>query len=282
MTVEPDLLDADGISRIVRLALDEDVGSGDLTAALLSDTETTARIVCRDEAIICGRPWFDRVFDMLDPAIRIDWLVREGERAGPGQVICQLAGRARPLVTGERTALNFLQTLSGVATLTRQYVTAVQGLGTRILDTRKTLPGLRKAQKYAVRCAGGHNHRIGLYDGILIKENHILAAGSLCAALEKARAQAPADCLLEVEVEDMDQLREAVACQAGRVLLDNFPFDLLPAAVTIAGDHVETEVSGNVTLDNVRRIAETGVDYISIGALTKNVTAIDLSMRFID
>ena len=273
--------DGEEIRRIVQQALDEDIGTGDLTASLLPETKTTARVVCREEAIICGRYWFDMVFELLDPAIQVTWLLQEGERAGPGQVVCQLVGNARPLVTGERTALNFLQTLSGVASLTRQYVNAVRGTGVRVLDTRKTLPGLRKAQKYAVRCGGGHNHRIGLYDGILIKENHIHAAGSLCTALEQARRLAPAGCMIEVEVEDMEQLKEAVACHATRVLLDNFPFELLPAAVTVTGEAVETEVSGNVSLDNIRQIAETGVDYISVGALTKNVTAIDLSMRLV-
>lgn len=276
------LLDDADITRMVRIALDEDIGTGDLTAALLSDEESTARVVCRDEAIICGRQWFDKVFSILDSGIQIDWLIQEGERAGPGQTICQLRGPARALVSGERTALNFLQTLSGVATLTRQYANAVTGTKARILDTRKTLPGLRKAQKYAVSCGGGYNHRIGLYDGILIKENHIHAAGSVCVALDLARSQAKPGCMIEVEVEDLDQLRDAVACHATRVLLDNFPIELLPAAVTEAGSDVETEVSGNVSLENIREIAETGVDYISVGALTKNVHAIDLSMRFVN
>jgi nicotinate-nucleotide pyrophosphorylase (carboxylating) len=275
-----ELLDDAEITRTVRFALDEDIGSGDLTAALLPDDSAAARVVCRDVAIICGHYWFDKVFALLDPDIQIDWLVQEGEQVGPAQTICQLKGMARALVTGERTALNFLQTLSGVATCVRQYVNAVEGTGVRVLDTRKTLPGLRKAQKYAVRCAGGHNHRIGLYDGILIKENHIQAAGSVCAALEQARSQAAEGCLIEVEVENLDQLREAVACQATRVLLDNFPAEMLPVAVAIAGDAVETEVSGNVSLTNIRELALSGVDYISVGALTKNVTAVDLSMRF--
>jgi len=277
-----DLLDDSDITRTVRIALDEDIGSGDLTATLLPDEEATARVVCRDEAIICGRHWFDKVFAILDPDIQVDWLIQEGERAGPGQTICQLRGKARALVSGERTALNFLQTLSGVATLVRQYVNAVQGTHTRVLDTRKTLPGLRKAQKYAVCCGGGYNHRIGLYDGILIKENHIHAAGSVCAALQQARSQASQGCMIEVEVEDMDQLREAIDCKATRVLLDNFPVELLPAAVTEAGNELETEVSGNVDLANIREIADTGVNYISVGALTKNITAIDLSMRFVN
>lgn len=278
----PDLLDDADITRTVRIALDEDIGSGDLTAALLPAEEATARVVCRDEAVICGRPWFDKVFDMLDSGIQIDWLIQEGDRAGPGQTLCQLKGASRALVAGERTALNFLQTLSGVATLVRQYVNAVEGTNTRVLDTRKTLPGLRKAQKYAVSCGGGYNHRIGLYDGILIKENHIHAAGSICAALGQARNQAEPGCMIEVEVEDLDQLQDAIGCHAKRVLLDNFPIELLPAAVTEAGSEVKTEVSGNVSLANIREIAETGVDYISVGALTKNIHAIDLSMRFIN
>jgi nicotinate-nucleotide pyrophosphorylase (carboxylating) len=276
------LLDDSEITKTVHAALDEDVGSGDLTAALLLDEPTTARVISREEAVICGRPWFDKVFHLLDQSIQIDWLIQEGERAGPGQTLCQLNGSSRALVTGERTALNFLQTLSGVATTVRLHVNEVRGTRTRILDTRKTLPGLRKAQKYAVRCGGGYNHRIGLYDGILIKENHIHAAGSLCSALEQARKNADPECMIEVEVENLEQLHEAIECRASRVLLDNFPLEMLPVAVTQAGDVVETEVSGNVILENLAQIAATGVDYISVGALTKNIRAIDLSMRFIN
>lgn len=276
------LLDDEEITKLVQAALDEDIGPGDLTAELLPDEQSSARVISREEAIICGRPWFDRVFSLLDPSIHIDWLVQEGERAGPGQTLCQLKGSSRSLVTGERAALNFLQTLSGVATTVRHYVNELGGTGTRILDTRKTLPGLRKAQKYAVRCGGGYNHRIGLYDGILIKENHILAAGSVCEALERARSKAGPHVLVEVEVENIDELKQAVDCHANRVLLDNFPLDMLPVAVTLAGEDVETEVSGNVKLESVAEIAATGVDYISVGALTKNVKAIDLSMRFIN
>jgi nicotinate-nucleotide pyrophosphorylase (carboxylating) len=276
-----ELLVDEEIEATVRNALAEDVGTGDLTAALVPQQAAVARVVCREDAIICGRPWFDRVFQLLDPSIDIDWLHAEGERAGPGQTICQLHGPARPILTAERTALNFLQTLSGVATTTHQYVTAVAGTTCRILDTRKTLPGLRKAQKYAVTCGGGTNHRIGLYDAILIKENHIHAAGSVCAALRQALALAPDGMMVEIEVEDLAQLQEAIDCGASRVLLDNFPTQQLPVAVAMAGDKVQTELSGNVTLETIAELARSGVDYISVGALTKHVRAVDFSMVFI-
>lgn len=283
MGVSPNLalLDAEEITATVQRALDEDIGSGDLTAGLLHGDLASARVICREEAILCGRPWFDRVFQQLDPDVSIDWLHRDGERIGPGQVVCQLSGPDRVLVTGERTALNFLQTLSGVATVTYQYALAIKGTGARLLDTRKTIPGLRKAQKYAVSCGGGHNHRVGLYDAVLIKENHIQAAGSVCRALELACARVGPDILVEIEVEDMEQLRQAITCGAKRVLLDNFPLQLLPAAVAEAGAGVETEVSGNVDLDTIRAVAECGVDYISVGALTKHVRATDYSLRIV-
>ena len=274
------LLNSAEITATVRIALEEDIGSGDLTAELVSDRAASAQVICRQQAIICGRPWFDVCFSQVDPAVGIEWVIEEGQQVENDDVICKLQGPARALLTAERTALNFLQTLSGVATMTRKYVNAVEGTGCRILDTRKTLPGLRKAQKYAVSCGGGHNHRIGLYDAILIKENHIAAAGSVCEALQQAYASAPPGMLVEIEVENLRQLQQAVECGAKRVLLDNFTINELPEAVKIAGDRVETEVSGNVTLDNVRDIADCGVNYVSIGALTKNIQAIDFSLLF--
>ena len=274
------LLDSSEITATVQIALDEDIGSGDLTAGLVSDRTALAQVICRQQAVICGRPWFERCFSLLDTGVEIDWMVDEGDQIANNTVVCQLQGPARSLLTAERTALNFLQTLSGVATATRDYVNAVEGTGCRILDTRKTLPGLRKAQKYAVSCGGGHNHRIGLYDAILIKENHIAAAGSVCQALQLAYASAAPGMLVEIEVETLSQLAQAVDCGARRVLLDNFTISDLPEAVKIAGDRVETEVSGNVTLKNVGTIADCGVNFVSIGALTKNIKATDFSLLF--
>jgi len=274
------LLNDAEIDATVRVALDEDIGSGDLTASLLSDEQASAKLICRDNAVISGRPWFDRCFYFLDESVSINWLMDEGAHAQSNDVVCQIQGPARTILTAERTALNFLQTLSAVATTTRQYVDAVQGTGCRILDTRKTLPGLRKAQKYAVSCGGGHNHRIGLYDAILIKENHIHTAGSVCQALELARKAIDSDVLIEIEVENLDQLSQAIECGAKRVLLDNFSLSDLPEAVKMAGETVETEVSGNITLDNIKSVAACGVNYVSIGALTKNVQAIDFSLLF--
>lgn len=278
--INTDLLKTDEIISTVSIALDEDVGSGDLTANLISDRQSTAKLICRDEAVLCGRPWFDLCFSLLDESVSIDWLKEEGELVHSNDIICHIQGPARSILTSERTALNFLQTLSGVATTTKQYVDAVAGTGCRILDTRKTLPGLRKAQKYAVSCGGGHNHRIGLYDAVLIKENHIHAAGSICRALELAREAVDSCVLIEIEVEDLAQLQQAIECGAERVLLDNFSLASLPQAVKLAGNSVETEVSGNVTLDNLSDIAHSGINFVSIGALTKNVRAIDLSLLF--
>lgn len=274
------LLNTDEIIATVRVALDEDIGSGDLTANLLSDRQASAELICREDAIISGRPWVDRSFSLLDASVSLDWQQDEGEQVHSGQVICQIRGPARSILTAERTAINFLQTLSGVATTTRRYVDAVAGTGCRILDTRKTLPGLRKAEKYAVSCGGGLNHRIGLYDAVLIKENHIHSAGSVCQALELANRAVGPGVLIEIEVEDLAQLGQAIECGAKRVLLDNFPVNLLAEAVKLADGRAETEVSGNVTLENVYDVANSGINYVSIGALTKNVCAIDFSLLF--
>ncbi len=242
-----------------------------------------ASIIAREPCTIAGSPWVDEVFRQLHAEVMIDWYVRDGQAAETDDVICKLVGPARALLSGERTALNFLQTLSGTATTTATYVAAIGGTGARILDTRKTLPGLRLAQKYAVRMGGGHNHRHGLYDAILIKENHVKSAGSITAALATAKQDA-GDILVETEVESLEELEEALAAGCGRILLDNFSHDDLRAAVKInaaRGDaRAELEASGNLSLDTVRDVAKTGVDFISIGALTKNVRAIDLSMLF--
>jgi len=268
----------------VARALAEDVGAGDLTAALVpAQRRGRATVITREPAVLCGQPWFDEVFRQLDPTVTVTWDADEGAGVVAGQRLCRLTGPARSLLTGERTALNFLQTLSGTASLTRRYVEQVAGLPCRILDTRKTLPGLRRAQKYAVRCAGGSNHRMGLYDGILVKENHIIAAGSIAAAVTAAR-QAGADVAVEVEVESLDELRQALDAGADMALLDEFSLEDLRAAVALNRAHgrgpIKLEASGNVTLESLRPIAETGVDFVSIGSLTKHLRAVDLSMRF--
>ncbi|MQP76921.1 carboxylating nicotinate-nucleotide diphosphorylase [Stenotrophomonas sp. MYb238] len=267
----------------VARALAEDIGSGDVTAALLPDTADSAYLLCKQEAVIAGRPWFDATHRALDPQVRIDWRVSEGERVPAGTVLATLQGRSRALVSAERTSLNFMQTLSATATTTARHVSAVAGTGARILDTRKTLPGLRLAQKYAVRCGGGDNHRIGLFDMVMLKENHIRAAGSLTAAVRAARAQQPGLPLV-VEVEDLAQLEEALAAGCDRVLIDDFTPAMRRDAVRIAalrppGKRIPLEVSGSVGLDGLRAIAEDGVDCISIGGLTKHVQAIDLSLK---
>ena len=272
------------IAPTVAAALAEDIGGGDLTAALIDEDEVVgATIIARESLVLAGHPWATEVFRQLDERILVDWYVEDGQRAETDDVICKLVGPARPLLSGERTALNFLQTLSGTATVTAEYVAAIAGTRARVLDTRKTLPGLRQAQKYAVRCGGGHNHRVGLYDAILIKENHVRGAGSITEALRRALATA-ADVLVEVEVESLDELREALDAGAGRILLDNFSLDDMREAVAINAGYgyvaAELEASGNVSLETIREIAETGVDYISTGAITKNVRAIDLSMLF--
>lgn len=268
----------------VALALAEDVGAGDLTAALVpASRPARATVITREAAVLCGRPWVDEVFRQLDPSVKVEWEVREGAEVAPAQRLLRLSGPARSLLTGERTALNFLQTLSGTATTTRRWVEIVAGLPCRVLDTRKTLPGLRRAQKYAVRCGGGSNHRMGLYDGILIKENHIMAAGSIAAAVAAARTSG-ASVPVEVEVEGLDELRETLDAGADMALLDEFSLEDLRAAVALNRAHargsIKLEASGNVTTETLRPIAETGVDFVSIGSLTKHLRAIDLSMRF--
>lgn len=264
----------------VRRALAEDFGSGDVTADLIdAGAAMRARIVCRERAVIAGIAWAQACFAARDPGVDIEWRCVDGERVDADAVLCRIRGNARALVGAERCALNFLQTLSATATATRSYVDAVAGTRARILDTRKTLPGLRLAQKYAVRCGGGVNHRIGLFDAILVKENHIAAAGGIAPAIAAARARHP-DLLLEVEVESLDELAQAQRAGADRVLLDDFTPAMLREAVALAAGRIPLEVSGSVDLARVRGIAECGVDYISVGALTKHIHAIDLSMRF--
>lgn len=264
-------------------ALAEDIGDGDVTAALLPDAGDRACLLCKQDAVIAGRPWFDACHQALDPQVRIDWRIHEGQPVAAGTVLATLQGRSRSLVSAERTSLNFLQTLSATATTTARYVAAVAGTGARILDTRKTLPGLRLAQKYAVRCGGGANHRVGLFDAVMLKENHIRAAGSIDAAVQAARAQRPALPLI-VEVESLDELREALQAGCDRILIDDFDAATRREAVRIAASapfdrRIPLEVSGSVDLAGVRAIAEDGVDFISIGALTKHVQAIDLSLK---
>jgi nicotinate-nucleotide pyrophosphorylase (carboxylating) len=267
----------------VARSLAEDVGSGDVTAALVAPgTRAVATLLTREAAVLCGTPWVDETFRQLDPAVRVTWRFGEGDKVAANTVLCDITGPARAILTGERTALNFLQTLSGTATATRRYVDAVAGTGCQILDTRKTLPGLRLAQKYAVRSAGGRNHRIGLYDRVLVKENHIVAAGGIAAALAQARAQAPG-IPVEIEVETLDEFREALAAQPDVIMLDEFAEAAMREAVALnraAGAVVKIEASGGVDLDSVRRIAATGVDHISVGSLTKHLHATDLSLRF--
>ena len=269
------------IERNVSAALEEDVSTGDLTAGLIPAAEiATARIITRADITVCGTAWADACFRRLDASMKIEWSCADGTPLEAGQTLCTLSGSARALLTGERTALNFLQLLSGIATTTRRYVDAVEGTRAKILDTRKTLPGLRVAQKYAVLSGGGTNHRMGLYDAILIKENHIAAAGGVAAAMKTALAAAPPGVWIQVEVETLDQLQIALDAGARLILLDNMDTAQMRAAVAYTAGRAELEASGGVTLDNVRQIAETGVDRISIGSLTKDVRAADLSMRF--
>lgn len=268
------------IDRNVSAALVEDIGGGDLTALLTpGGHQSTGTVISREEAVLAGQAWFDACFLQLDRAADIEWMANDGERIAPGQTICEIRADTRALLTAERTALNFLQLLSGTATTTRRYVDAIAGTGSRIVDTRKTLPGLRLAQKYAVRCGGGSNHRLGLYDGILIKENHIIAAGGIPPALDQARHLASGDTFIQVEVETLEQLTEALDCGATMILLDNMDLDQMREAVAINAGRAEIEASGGVRLETVRAIAETGVDRISIGGLTKDLRAIDLSLR---
>lgn len=276
----PNLPNTDDITEVVRRALVEDIGSGDITSTLLpADSSADATLISRENAVLCGGPWFDEVFRQLDDRIKTSWEVTDGTDIIPNQVICRITGPAPAMLTGERTALNFLQTLSGTATLARTYANEVRGTKTRVLDTRKTIPGLRIAQKYAVRCGGCHNHRLGLYDGILIKENHILAAGSLPMAVRLAREKNPG-IPVEVEVESLEECQEALANGADIILLDNFDVKEIEEAVRVNAGRAKLEISGGVELQALRRLAETGVDYISIGALTKHIRAVDLSLRF--
>jgi len=262
----------------IQVFLDEDIGSGDITAAMIPETMSAqAQVITRETMVVCGQAWFNAIFTSLDTNVKIIWEVADGDRVNAGTLLCTLVGNARALLTGERTALNLLQTLSATATIARQYADAVAGTGCKVLDTRKTLPGLRKAQKYAVVCGGCHNHRMGLYDGVLIKENHIIAAGSITKAVRLARLHSAAQ--VEIEVESLQELAEALAAKPERIMLDNFTLIDLQTAVALTARTVALEASGNINLANIRLIAETGVDYISIGALTKNIQAIDLSMR---
>jgi nicotinate-nucleotide pyrophosphorylase (carboxylating) len=263
----------------VQRALAEDIGSGDITAQLIpANTLAHAQVISRERAILCGTAWFEEVFRQLESQVQITWQVQDGETINPNQQLCNLKGPVRALLEGERTALNFLQLLSGTATQAQQYVKAISGTRARILDTRKTLPGLRHAQKYAVQCGGGTNHRMGLYDAFLIKENHILAAGSITKAIVAARHYAP-NLPVEIEVETLEQIKEALTAGADSLLLDNFTIPQLREAVILVQGKIKLEASGGVTIETIRAIAETGVDFISVGAITKNVQAIDLSMR---
>jgi nicotinate-nucleotide pyrophosphorylase (carboxylating) len=271
------------LERQVREALAEDIGSGDLTALLVpADVSGQAEIITREDAILCGSRWAELAFTLVDPRVRLDWMAREAAAVVAGQTLVTVRGPARALLTGERTAMNFLQTLSGTATTASRYAVLLEGTGCQLLDTRKTVPGLRLAQKYAVRCGGGRNHRLGLHDGILIKENHILAAGSIGAAVAAARAL-PRQVPVEVECETLDELEQTFAAGADMALLDEFTPEALREAVArnlARGRPLRLEASGGVTLENLRAIASTGVDFISVGSITKHVRAIDLSMRF--
>jgi nicotinate-nucleotide pyrophosphorylase (carboxylating) len=277
----PEPLPAD-LGEQVAAALREDVGAGDVSAALVpASQQVHGRIITREAAVLCGRAWAQETFRRLDPQVRLTWHAADGTQLAPEQLIFEIAGPARPVLTGERTALNFLQLLSATATAARRFVAAVAGTGCRILDTRKTVPGLRSAQKYAVRCGGADNHRMGLYDCVLIKENHIAAAGSITAAIAAARKSAP-KLTVEVEVESLAELAEALACRPDIVMLDEFSLADMRAAVALnaqRGRTVKLEASGSVSLETVRSIAETGVDFVSVGSLTKHIRAVDLSMR---
>ncbi|MDD4964225.1 MAG: carboxylating nicotinate-nucleotide diphosphorylase [Gallionella sp.] len=270
------------IQHNVAAALVEDVREGDLTAQLLAPTlQATARLITRQHAVLCGKAWFDTCFQAMDPHCEIQWHVQEGNAITPNQLLCEIKGNARALLTAERSALNFLQTLSGTATITRRYVEQVAGINVKIMDTRKTLPSLRMAQKYAVQVGGGHNQRIGLFDGILIKENHIAAAGGIAAVLAKAFELATPSVSVQIEVETLDELQQALSAGAKLILLDNFDLDGLRSAVILTGGHAELEASGGITLETLRDIALTGVDRISIGTLTKDLASVDFSLRIV-
>ncbi len=269
------------IDQQVAASILEDIGTGDISAELVpASLQMQAHIISREEAVVCGIPWVNSVFQQLEPKIQLHWLVEEGSSVSKDQIWVRLSGPARPLLSGERCALNWLQTLSGVATGVREYLGLLQGLPTRLLDTRKTIPGLRAAQKYAVRIGGGKNHRMGLYDAYLIKENHLVSCGSITAAVQTARNKNP-QMIVEVEVENLTQLNEAILAGAEIIMLDNFQLPVIVEAVKINAGRAKLEVSGNITLENIREVAQTGVDYISVGSLTKHVRAIDLSMRFL-
>jgi nicotinate-nucleotide pyrophosphorylase (carboxylating) len=267
------------ITEMVKAALQEDIGSGDITAQLISEkTLASARVITREPMILCGQAWVDEVFRQIDPAVKITWHYQDAQAVKAGDVLYELQGNARSLLTGERAALNFVQMLSGTATTVYRFVEKISHTKTQLLDTRKTIPGFRLAQKYAVRCGGGHNHRIGLYDAFLIKENHIAASGSITKAIQKAR-EIGAGKSVEVEVESLSQLEEAIQAKADIVMLDNFDLPAIQQAVKLNQARVKLEVSGNITLNNIKQVAETGVDFISVGSLTKHIQAVDLSMR---
>lgn len=266
----------------VSLSLQEDVQSGDVSAQLIpAEQQSKARIICREATTICGTPYADEVFKQVDPSITVVWHVQDGEKVDADSLLCELEGNSRSLLTAERCALNFIQTLSGTASTVARYVAEVEGTQVKLLDTRKTIPGLRLAQKYAVACGGGHNHRIGLFDAFLIKENHIAAAGSITAAIQAARDLAP-DLLCEIEVENFNELAEANAAQPDRIMLDNFSCTDMQKAVQEKPAGMQYEASGGITIANLKAVAATGVDYISLGCLTKDLQSVDLSMRFID
>lgn len=269
------------IEKSVSQALDEDIGSGDLTADLIDpDKKGNAKIICRQDSILCGVDWVNKTFQLLDPSIEIQWMSEDGARLEVNQTVCRIRGNTQKILTGERTAINFLQTLSGTATTTARYVDALENKKVKILDTRKTIPGLRNAQKYAVVCGGGKNHRRGLYDGILIKENHISAAGSIKNAIESIRNLYP-EMKVEVEVENPRQISEALAAKADIILLDNFNEKQLKEYLPIKSEDTSTEISGNLTLEKIGRLSNLGMDFVSVGALTKNIQAVDFSLQLI-
>ena len=274
------IVDDNVINENVRSALKEDIGKGDITANLIDDTtQLRASVITREFAVVSGQQWVNAVYAVIDKKIIIDWRVKDGDLVDPNQVLFTISGPARSVLTGERTALNFLQCLSATATTTHRYVQCILHTKCRILDTRKTIPGLRLAQKYAVTCGGGENHRMGLFDAFLIKENHIAACGSISEAVKRAKSSLT-ECPIEVEVENLDELDEAQNAGASIIMLDNFSLDLMKQAVQHRSENVKLEASGNVSLDNIGAVAETGVDFISVGALTKNICAVDLSMRY--
>ena len=287
MSIEFDYPLAAEISRNVDAALTEDVGAGDLTASLVpGDRSVKATVICREAGVLCGTAWFDACVARLDPSAKVTWHTADGERIGANQLLCEITGNGRALLTAERSALNFLQLLSAVASKARIYADAIAGTKAQVVDTRKTLPGLRIAQKFAVRCGGGGNHRLALWDAILIKENHIHAAGGIAQAMAAAKTvaeQAKDRCkFIQIEVESLDELKQALEAGAKMILLDNFSLDMMREAAVINAGRAILEASGNVTLETIRGIAETGVDRISVGALTKDVKALDLSMRFVN